>query len=655
MGNSLGGDSESSEYADEQSTSADISSPSLSMSTNDSPNSRKRKRSLDGKAGHRSVRQNTHYSARYLRLLNATISDVHLESLGSDAGKFHTSQIGISTWSSKEKELLFRGTAQYGGDNLANVAKLIGTKSELEVRVYLQLLQESSTKQHIYGQRSTLVGSGDISAAIEVSTNCCAHLEQAADTLSKLQQRHEERQEQQRHADLWRLDQDISDWVEKCMREGKKSKAEIHDRLPAAELLNLGRFLKLSEQLFMNSDESEGNWRSYVSRTDKVSIMYTAFSDLHNLAMSAVKRLVQTSLFFARSRLRASHSHYAHQQAVKRCDVHAALRVLAMKTNARDQWVGVARRCKLKVYDQDVDDIMGYSEVESKLWQRKLAVEARSISASENEAMDRRVQSSDTGSLESRHNSAMTSSVSAPNCLDSDKDTVEQSGSGLDWPQKEALFDRETETYLEYIDQKASRKEELRLWEMLGREPPEDLSLGEPGTVKNPGPYRHDRDDLDHWRGWLDFRPEWEAYPVKDLELKLLENRRQTLLKTSPLMKPTGLGPESARGPSRAHQMKAARRLELRASARSGATTSQESIYGCASSDNLSSGSDDSFDSVPKDAAMDEHSHHDGFSPGDKPQPSSYNDRPTFKNRAKTEISDTDERSRTNGDRTMES
>ncbi|KAI4194766.1 MAG: hypothetical protein LQ350_007588 [Teloschistes chrysophthalmus] len=651
MDNSLGRDSETSEYADESSSSEDVSSASQSVSTNDSPNSRKRKRSLDRQSDHRSNRYNIHYSARYLRLLNATISDIRLESLGADAENFYASQIGISTWASEEKELLFRGTALYGRDNLANVAKLIGTKSKLEVQVYLQLLQDSSAKQHMYGRPSTLVGSADISAANEVSADCCVYLEQAADALSTLQRRHEERQEQQRHADLWRLDQDAANWVEKRLREGEKSKAEIHDKLPAAELLHLSHFLKLSEQLFMNSDESDGNWRSYVSsRTDKVSIMYTAFSDLHNLTLSVIKRLIQTSLFFARSRLRASHSRYRHQQAVKRCDVHAALEVLSMKTSARDQWVGVARRCKVKVYDQDVDEIMSYSAVERKLWRRKVAADAKSTSASENEDMDPQAQSSETDSPESCYDAAP---ASVSNHSGSDPDTVGQSSSGSDWPPKEALFDRETEMYLEYIDQKASRKEELSLWEMLGKKRPPDLSLREPSEVKNPGPYRHDRDDLDHWRGWLDFRPEWEAYPVRGLVGDILENREQALLQSNPSIESTGLRVEVPRGRPRTRQIKAGKPLERKPSVNSD-DTSQESIAGGESSDNVSSGRDDSSDSAPEDIATDEHTHDDGYSSENQHQPSGHNDRLTSKHRAGKEIPDSDEGSGTDEDETME-
>ncbi|KAL8627094.1 hypothetical protein Q9189_007209 [Teloschistes chrysophthalmus] len=293
---------------------------------------------------------------------------------------------------------------------------------------------------------------------------------------------------------------------------------------------------------------------------------------------------------------------------------------------------------------------MSYSAVERKLWRRKVAADAKSTSASENEDMDPQAQSSETDSPESCYDAAP---ASVSNHSGSDPDTVGQSSSGSDWPPKEALFDRETEMYLEYIDQKASRKEELSLWEMLGKKRPPDLSLREPSEVKNPGPYRHDRDDLDHWRGWLDFRPEWEAYPVRGLVGDILENREQALLQSNPSIESTGLRVEVPRGRPRTRQIKAGKPLERKPSVNSD-DTSQESIAGGESSDNVSSGRDDSSDSAPEDIATDEHTHDDGYSSENQHQPSGHNDRLTSKHRAGKEIPDSDEGSGTDEDETME-
>ncbi|KAL8693743.1 MAG: hypothetical protein Q9218_001488 [Villophora microphyllina] len=652
MDGSLGGDSTGgSKYANEQTFSSDVFKSSPSVSANDSAKTRKRKRSSDDESGHRSIRQKAHYSAKYLRLLNQTVGDIHLDSLGSDVGDFYISQVGIAVWSSEEKELLFRGTARYGRDNLPAIARLVGSKSELEVRVYLQLLQEVSTKQHMYGKRPTLVGPAAIPTATEISQDCCAHLEQAADALSILQQKREERQEQQNHADLWRLDRNTARWVEKRIREGERGRAEVHEKLPAAELLNLDRFLKLSEQLFMNSNESDGNWRSYVSRKDKVSILYTAFSDLHNVTTGIVKRLIQSSLFCAMSRLRASHSHYDRQQAVKRCDVLAALRILGMKETARDQWLDVVRKHNLNVYDLDADNIMTYSQIEGELSQTKFAADVMSTSTSENQDMDPQAQPSDTDSPQSGYDPATSSQASILCRSDSDEGSPRHSRSTSNSTLQEALFDRETDTYLDYIDQKASRKEELHLWEMLGKDPPESFSRKDQRMVKDPGPYRHDQDDLDHWRGWVNLIPEWEAYDVKDLETDLLKNRRQPLPRPKSSVTLPGRRSTSPRGRRRTRRLETAQ-LESSKSSQTDAR-SHESVGSEEESENPSSVSGGNSGLDADHAVTDDNSRAvkaRESSLEDEHQPSSHNGWTASQGSAKKEIPDTDEESRSDGD-----
>lgn len=506
----------------DQSPDQSSSSPFASPSNSDNPG--KRKRAADHDSDRHAAHANT-FNAKYLRLLNESISELQPNSPNADRQALSSSQYGISRWSSQEKELFFRGTERYGRDNLPATATLIGTKSEPEVHVYLQLLQETSVEQHLYGNRSSLVGIVDIPAAIEVSQQCCAELEHAADALAVLQQRLEEHRERQKHPDLWKLNQKTALWVEERLHDGDEGIAEVHSELPAAEILKLGNFLKLSEQLFMNSGESDGNWRSYVSRRNLLrkespSILYTAFEDLHRLAISLTKRLVQSSLFFAMSRLRASQSlDHPPEPAVRRCDVLAALDVLGMKHSARNAWVSVVRRCKLNVYDNDPDDAIGYDEVESILTQNKLA--SGVSTGSEVEDHDPPGKSSQTLS-ESGSNS--------PISLRGDYSSRERSTTP-DGPLAGSELDQKEDTYLEYIDQKANWKEELDLWEILGKKPPQDLLREDSTLPQKPEPYRHNRDDMDDWRGWVDFRPEWEAYNMENLDSDLIENRKQGLRK----------------------------------------------------------------------------------------------------------------------------
>ncbi|KAL8788789.1 MAG: hypothetical protein Q9213_001460 [Squamulea squamosa] len=446
-----------------------------------------------------------------------------------------TTQAGICSWSPHEKNLLFKGIANYGQDNLSAISALIGSKSEPQVHVYVQSLKMASVKQYMYGKRQSLVGIADMPAAVEISEECCASLDQVADSLAMLQQRHEEHSEKERHCDLWKLDQDKAQWVERRLCESEEGKAEIREKLPAAELLKLEEMLKLSCNFFMNKvTDRDNNWRSICSRGERPALLYTAFSDLYDIAVSITSRLIQTSLFFAMSRLRAAKSsNYTPQQAVKHCDVLAALKVLQMKESPRDVWVPVARRYKLNVYDQALCTSskrrkLDYSEVERVLGGYELLDKAKTKQKSgqdddhdpsegaitETESVF--LEDTDTDSYHSSIHSSTTTDHNAP----ADK------------------IGKRTDEYLRYIDQQASKKEEAWLWKMLGKDPPSMPLTEKPTKIENPGPHRHDRNDLDDWRLWVNLKPEWDIYDLGHLQAGRDCNPDQAQLEENVLPEP---------------------------------------------------------------------------------------------------------------------
>ncbi|KAL8969256.1 MAG: hypothetical protein Q9183_002081, partial [Haloplaca sp. 2 TL-2023] len=404
-------------------------------------NPRKRKRSTSQDAVYHPSRPRSLFNNNYLRLLNETITQVNPSLIEGEEQTFSSSQYGISKWSSKEKALFFRGIERYGRENLPAIAALVATKSEPEIHAYVQSLQEASNRQHLYGEKTSLISVADVSAADEVSQQCCVELEQAADTMSALQQKAEEHREKKRHCKFWRLNQQSADWVKKRFQKGDKGIERIKNELPAAEMLNLEAFLKLSTNIFMNSAEPEGNWRSYVSlrdmqRTRYPAILYTAFQDLHTVALSITRRLIQSALFFAMSRLRASQSlRHTSKQAVKKCDVSAALDVLGMEHSARQTWVNVARRCKLSIYGEGPKDVLSYDDVEKALAQTKPRAKSRTLVGSPSPSPD-----------EFPAHGSNNTSAELP---------------------ADSSSDQKRTAYLEYIDQKSSRKEELQLWAML--------------------------------------------------------------------------------------------------------------------------------------------------------------------------------------------
>ncbi|KAL8762205.1 MAG: hypothetical protein Q9184_001763 [Pyrenodesmia sp. 2 TL-2023] len=511
-------------------------SSSLSLISEDCSKKRKRRSDQDGDI--RTWRPKRHYSTKYHSLLNDAIEDLPLDPLWLGRSDLYPGQVGISRWSPIEKEFLFRGLVRYGRDNLPGITTLIGTKSEVEVHVYLQLLQEADAKLHKYGNRQLSIGAFDIPAAAEVSEHCCAALGQAADSLASMQLRFEECQERRAHFGLWKLDQNAAEWVNQRTFEGEASAAEINQKLPAARILNLSSFLELSAGLFMNSNEPANNYRSFVSGSEKPSIFYTAFSDLYSVTLSIIKRIVQSSLFFAMSRLRAAYSSsYSHKRTVKRADVLAALKVLGMMRNAANFWAELPRRCKLDVYThadmKGRGGAMCYDEVEEML--------RRTISTDATLARRSPTVDSDAESAEASMSGGDSSSAtsSSPERIGGSKPHATQSSGTSESPLPAGDFCESTEEYLEYVDQEASTQEEIKLWEMLGKEPPTELVFNDStARPKSPGHYRKNEDDLDDWRGWANFKPAWEIYDLESLNDDFVENRRQTQSPSMELARP---------------------------------------------------------------------------------------------------------------------
>ncbi|KAI4185394.1 MAG: hypothetical protein L6R41_004168 [Letrouitia leprolyta] len=491
---------------------------------------RKRKRRASEEIALRISNPKRYYSTKYHSLFNKAVEDLQPEIHASaDENGLKTSQIGISTWSPHEKGEFFRGIARHGRNNLPAVAGLIKTKTELEVHVYLRALQEASKKQHKYGERRWLIGPADIAPAVEISDPCCASLEEAADAMALFQQRYEERHEKQKHADLWILDQKVAQWANRRLSEGEEGRIEISKSLPAAETLDLSHFLKLSTNIFMNSNDPHNNYRSFVSRSGKPSMLYTAFADLYALVLSITKRIIQSSLFFAMSRLRATQSsHYAHQQAVRQADVFAALRVLGMKHSVKDYWIHVPRRCKLDVHNQanarSAGKALDYDEVERALTHAKSTV-GQNFDATESKE-DCNASPRPPEQLDSELESTSIESSSID--IDRTEDSPTQSGLETDFSVPGERFNERVDMYLEHVDQKESEKEELRLWKMLNRSPPTDIPAQEPPVeIGNPGPYRKDKADMDDWRNRANVRPEWDICDIDGLDKDLAENRKQ--------------------------------------------------------------------------------------------------------------------------------
>ncbi|KAI3318615.1 hypothetical protein HD806DRAFT_306240 [Xylariaceae sp. AK1471] len=334
------------------------------------------------------------FNAAYLKLLNQDIQDasaglIYDEGHRKPELEGHT-QVGAVVWSAAEKEVFFSAVSRLGRDDLVGIAARIGTKSELEVRQYLMLLDVTATKRRDEGKGHAL-RPVDIPAAVEIGAQCGAALEYAADGLSLLQESYEEEIEKERWGSRWLITapiaqildnrfnsqqqqqsetssprsqpqeegQEEQSWTQDGEEGREKQQEEGKDELPFLHLFPIQNWLQLSDRVFMNSAVSDGNWRAVSEEQDPPAIRATALADFHGLALSVTRRLVSATLYVAESRIRAKslgHGIRRVRHRVRGEDVAAAVSSLGMKKNSMEFWARCARRLQMDVVDDRAEE-----------------------------------------------------------------------------------------------------------------------------------------------------------------------------------------------------------------------------------------------------------------------------------------------------------
>ena len=518
------------------------SSPSSLQGANSS-RSRPKRRRVESYASDLQARVNRlkpFYSDKYRVLFNSTVGDIASRGF-SEVVPLPPNQVGVTIWSSEEKATFFLVLARRGRHDIKGIAADIGSKSESEVYTYLELLQNATAEQNAHVHRKQLLRIDDMEPALEVSQQCCAALDLAAEAISVLQHKGEERTERQEHASLSLLTPTVAQWANRSLHAGEEGEQEVLQTLPAATLLNLRSFLTLSKRVFMNSSVTENNWRTYAERRQSPSITYTAFSDTHTLAISLTRKLIQSSLFFAMSRIRAmgTSGSYSPKQHVKARDVTTALNVLGMEANGRKTWIGTARKCRLRVYEnvrhqKAQGKRYSYDEVEVILSKENLGSRGRYRSRSAgNEDVSQ--PPTDKSNAPSAEDVPEASSSSSPDHSLTDKSGYslsDDSASSKDLPSSSSSTQGSTQqrlehaedAYLEASDQKASKEEEKRLWEILGEDPSTKMDI-EPTDLPSV-PRRANREKLVDWTTWIDYSAEWENFETPVAASSFTENRR---------------------------------------------------------------------------------------------------------------------------------
>ncbi|KAF1838851.1 hypothetical protein BDW02DRAFT_488052 [Decorospora gaudefroyi] len=303
-----------------------------------------------------------------------------------------------------------------------------------------------------------------------------------------------------------------------------KTGPSILEAIPEATLLQPHVMLTLSKTLFMNRSPTLPSpwphWSEYTSEFAKEPAIYrTAFNDFHTLLVSLTKRLMQTAITQAISRLRAQRRRVKKGliPLVKRRDVWAAIDIVGMERNGRERWRGVARRCGLRVYHSKRSRWAKENTKREVPWDQVEQIMA--VAEPTGEAPTTDVEESDHRSPNFRSRAARSGTPLPIESLalsdsEDESDTEDEARPSSRPPQSRDTTGRHLMS-LEQFDQEASRQDERALWELLGLEPPVQEE-----TKKSDGD--SDEDSLvqdekiatfpDGWRSWIEYHPEWEEF-----------------------------------------------------------------------------------------------------------------------------------------------
>ncbi|KAH8161077.1 hypothetical protein CIB48_g7164 [Xylaria polymorpha] len=331
------------------------------------------------------------FNAAYLNLLNCDINDISSGLVHGKKEEDTNTQIGAVVWSSAEKAAFFAAVSRLGKADHAGISTRIGTKSELEVRQYLVLLNATEGK----GIRQNSLRPVDIPAAVEIGADCDAALEAAADALSLRQESYEEQVEIDRWGYIWRVTVPLME-IFKIQRQGtseilksqsqsrergpeKEQRRDEEDRgeepqlkeeeqekkrrrldaLPFFQLFCIENWLQLSDRIFMNSTVSDCNWRSASEEHEPPAIRMTALADLYGLVFSVTRRLLFAAMYVAESRIRRNSFEVVQRRRktqIRVEDVIAAASSLGMKQNSGEFWAQCARRLRLDVVYEEIEE-----------------------------------------------------------------------------------------------------------------------------------------------------------------------------------------------------------------------------------------------------------------------------------------------------------
>ncbi|CAK7218409.1 hypothetical protein SEUCBS140593_003537 [Sporothrix eucalyptigena] len=329
----------------------------------------------------------------YMAVLHDDMDDARRQYIPSGQTWHEATQVGLTVWTSEEKELFYEAVSRLGRDDIPGIAgRLLGSKSELEVHQFLHFLQ-TDTGRRRFEARAPLHRPllSDFPAATEISEACCAALEKTADVVARREDNQYSRDEYLKWGHHWLVKGDNCRDLSKAALEvagmpnddeasyqspapdggfrGERI-AEIGaqlrpDAVPPLALFHVKNMLLLSERVFMNGIDEDAH---YMGLGDALpSAHLSALHDLYELVYALTQRVAATAMHICQFRYQSDHRLARKtKRLVRRRDVHAAVASLGLKKDAQAFWARCPRRLGLNVSRSAVAfaDVDGASRLE---------------------------------------------------------------------------------------------------------------------------------------------------------------------------------------------------------------------------------------------------------------------------------------------------
>jgi hypothetical protein len=460
-------------------------------------------------------------------------------------------------------------------------------KSVPEVQQYLLLLEDGLIECKAKDSSSDLMQPHEYPAAVELCEDLVQLLDDKADKLEVRQRVWEEQREKEIWGDYWLLDADLATRVQyrydqeankkepanpansgtedepreespsgsedESSEDSDEADAEIEnekdgdvlDHIPTARLLHLPHMLKLSQNVFMNSNHKHSNWSHYSASSP--SIRHAAFADFHALALTLTRRILSVVLFQARTRFRTggeANRIDERRRVVYAADVLTALDVLGLKHNSADAWLNAPRRlglrCEVAASNRNIFEmhlpvgLVSLAEAETalrNLGTGRLRSRSRGSGRSERAASRDDVDMSGTdrsNELEEVADAGTTSDNEQSTEDDDDDDDEAESESETEeeelalgkeeeddddeaeseTEEEELALEKEEDDALERYDAAARAEEESRLWAIGGKD--RGLGTQEDGKSGMPKLSTARPENVRDWRDWTEYRAPWE-------------------------------------------------------------------------------------------------------------------------------------------------